>query len=207
MKANIDEIADFYKDLIQRTSDVKDFTEFESNLEVGKKIYELSIDICNKYFGIIKGIEREKYPNMLSMCFPQRFLKVDSAGDLGVKNLLDLSVIISNCFYCGMFFHFIYMKFPTRQNYQDVDFDGLFDEWVHNSMIADLQMKEYDERNGKLPSTVFKRFYEDRKFESTFKTVFKVGYFKRGRVQSFMKNVFFSGAQFAMFYDLRTNKE
>lgn len=96
------------------------------------------------------------------------------------------------------------MRFPTRENYQNVDYDGLFDEWVPKSMIADIQMKEYDEQNGKLPSAVFKRFYEDNKFDNTFKTVFNVGYFKRGRVYSFMRNIFFSGAMFAMIYDLKT---
>ncbi len=45
MKANIDEVATFYKNLIQEISNIEDFTEFESSLEIGKKVYELSNDV------------------------------------------------------------------------------------------------------------------------------------------------------------------
>jgi len=56
MKANIDDIASFYKNLIQEISNIKDLTEFESSLEIGKKVYELSNAVCNKYFNIVMGI-------------------------------------------------------------------------------------------------------------------------------------------------------
>lgn len=202
MKADIESMISFFERFIKDdTSRVK----FLENQEIAFNVINNSSDYLKVYFDILVGIRREEYPNMLSMCFPQRFLGIKNTLDLGMRDTLYIEEILQNCFYFGLLFHLFYMSFPTRNNYGKVNYKTIIADWLPDTLVANIQLRNYNNEADGFPEKCFMAYFTNIKdYENILKSEFKIGFFKRGLAFSFLKNVFYSGILFGICFDLGT---
>lgn len=180
--------------------------EFMTNKCIANEIFLKSQKYLKPFFELVEGLRPiQVSPYMASMFLPQRFLGVDDPLNLSVNNYTTLDQAVQGCFYLGLFYHFTTMIFPTRKNVDTVNFDKLINEWLPNTLVANLKMREYNSENKGMPETCFCCYYKTNDYDMVFKKDFKVGFFKRPQIKSFLNNIFYSGIMFGMAYDLSTN--
>ena len=177
------------------------------NIEMARKVTEKAMDSLNGFFDIVLGSSRYSFPNMSSMFFPQRFLKVVDTSDLEKEKYDIVDSVLEKCFFLGFIYHFSYYNFPTRANIQDVNFEELVDNWLPETLVANLQMKEYAKEVDGLSEKYFAMFYEEQNFKTILKKNFKLGFFKSLQATSFFNNIFYCGAMYGMKYDMATRVE
>lgn len=176
------------------------------NIEMARQITERAMDSFNGFFDIVLGSSRYSFPNMSSMFFPQRFLKVVDTSDLGKEKYDIIDNILEKCFFLGFIYHFAYYNFPTRANIKNVNFDELVDNWLPHTLVANMQMKEYAKENDGLSEKYFTMFYKEQNFKTIIKDNFKIGFFNSRQTTSFFNNIFYCGAMYAMNYDMATKQ-
>lgn len=173
--------------------------ELNNEMSYAIKVLEKSKRNLSDYFAIING--KKKHPNMSALDFPQRFIK----GDLDTEKSMLLNTIIIDCFMVGYIYHFIFLRFPTRDKIDLVDFDRLCNSWLVKSLVADMILKGYSEDQDNGPEEFFRLYYENNKnYDKAFIDRFKIGYLKKSQVYYFMRNIMFSGALYGMSYDMAT---
>jgi len=143
----------------------------------------------------------EATPNFTSMNFPHRFAK----GNLPLLNLPDLKRLLVEVINFGYVYHHLNATFPTRGKV-DIDYDCLITQWLPLTLVANIQLRDYNQEHDKLPTTLFDEFYKKMKIDNLMKTDFNIGYFKRPKVYSFFKNIMFSGILLALLHDMETSK-
>jgi len=176
------------------------------NIEMARQVAEKAKFSFDGFFDIVLGSSRYSSPNMSSLFFPQRFLNVVDTSDL-IKDKFDIiDNILEECFLLGFIYHFSYYNFPTRTNIQNVNFDKLLDTWLPQTLIANIQMKEYSKENNGLSQKYFTMFYEEQNYKTILKNNFKMGFLKSGQTTSFFNNIFYAGAMYGMEYDMATKQ-
>lgn len=181
-----DIVVDFYRTILP---DVLENAEGRENIAIAQQVSRESVDYFETFFNIVVG--KEAHPFMSAMNFPQRFL---NRTTLEATDSAVLEAAVERLFYLGFVYHFVFMRFPTRQNIDAVDFEELSESWLPETSVADVQFRD----------RIFDAYYKSSGTESQITTQFRIGFLKRGLVRSFLRNIYYSGMLYAMKYDLAT---
>lgn len=196
----LNDIIDFYRNNSKFLKNQEAKEKFDEKTIIANKVFDVSKEKLLLFFDILLG-NRLDMNNMKSMFFPQRFLKNKLVEDENKE----IKSILMHCFFIGYLYHFLYMSFPSRENINNVDFDNLFEDWLPKTIIADLTMRSYIEDQKGLPENYLNYYYANSNYDEIFKKKYKFGYFKRGRVYSFLRNIMFCGISYAINYDISTH--
>ena len=201
MKENFDKIIKYYKENSKYFSyNIETQNEFNNEIENSLNVFNKSKDNLKCFFSITTGMT--KLQDMQTMDFPYRFLKKTKINDLSCYSL---ESIIIDCFLIGFIYHFIFTNFATRNKYETVDYDKLYDTWLPNTLVADIKMRAYNKDHNMAPEKYFLNYYKKEiKNCSSFNFVFKIGVLKRSKVLSYLKNIMFCGLLYGMNYDMAT---
>lgn len=197
----------FYEEVLSQLPSYRErlsSQEHAKNKTVARKVFEKVASKCEIFLDIVRGESRHNYINFEPICFPRRFLNISSTSQLSNDLKISAEEMLSNIFYLGLAYHLLFMTFPTRANIDKVDLNVLFEKWLPNALVADIQLRPYAKQASDYPNIFFNCYYEKNNIEQYLKKKFKVGYFKRGKCRSNLKNLFFCGALLGLMCDLET---
>lgn len=136
-----------------------------------------------------------------AMCFPARFLGVESIDDLDSPAAERTDEILRLALHLGLAYHFSLHNCPARDNHERVDMDLLARWFYPESLVAAARLKEYDTSTGGLPTRVFGWFHRTSA-ASVLRDVLKLGLWKRAKSKSYLRNLMFSGILMGMGFDM-----
>lgn len=205
-KSRIDYTIELYEQLTNNTGHfISSFSTGQQLLkrQYTEKIIERLSTYIIMFLDIVYGKKEIKGLELNALCFTSRFLKCNSTMDLHEHNRYKLEKIIEDTFYLGLINHFLYYEFPTRNNYETVNYSDIITECIPFFLVAKIQMKEYEKRSEFKPSKIYEYFYKT-KIETILKHDLEIGFLKRSLCRSFLKNIFFCGSLLGVKYDQRT---
>lgn len=182
---------------------------FAAKKSLAKQIHHLTVPEVEVFLNVVKGLAPGTViglPENTKMCFPRRFLKKNSIekSPYGILRLLELGKRIDSTFYLGFAYHEIFTGFPTRNDIAEkVDIELLFEKYYPDTLIASIILREYyKSTNEGLAEHVFESYYKET--EGFLREDLKLGFVRRTLCQSFLRNLYLSGALLGMRLDLTT---
>lgn len=173
------------------TSDV-----FLGNRNVAKQIFDLTTEEVNLLLNVVKGIAPVTAidnAQMTAMCFPTKFLKLDSILELSSDKLKPLNDIINLTFYLGFMYHLIFIDFPSRKNILgQLDTKSFFEKYYPQTLMANDILKDYKSENEELADYIFYVYFFE--IEDFLQKELGIRFFKRNICRSFLENLYLSGA-------------
>lgn len=140
------------------------------------------------------------------MCI-NRLLGKNDLANLPNNVSQHIQQLLKETFYLGIFTHLYLMKFPTRDQSDNVNFPLLKRKWQIDSITADHEMGYYGDRQNPILINLWEYHYETKVVHTLIK-YFNPSIFKRrwvmGKFKSYFRNLYVLGALLVMYYDLAT---
>lgn len=206
---NFDQIYQAYKGVLISLGIPADVVDAENRdkLPVARTVFEILHPECAEFLLIVSG-DFSTPPSMHSdfpdnpivngMCFTKRFLGTPVSENVSEK----LFEVIGKVFFFGLILHLTAMAFPTRSNTEKVDCSALVREWIVEALIANRIMKSYV-KDAPLVMSVYRYLFQSE-IEPFLKSDLNLGWWKRGKCESFFENLFLAGALLGMQFDMKT---
>lgn len=103
----------------------------------------------------------------------------------------------------GFGLHHLLTDFPTRDLVGAINILDLQREWLPRTLIADHSLRQYDRDQHRIPSRLAEYLYRTR-IEGQVRDGLRLGFWKAGQAQSYIKNLFWAGVLLALGADLQT---
>jgi hypothetical protein len=166
---------------------------------VARHVFNLLAPICADYLCIVtcKPSASGVVPEVREAMCINRLLGENSLTNLPNDVSQHIQELLKETFYLGVFTHLYLMKFPTREQSENVNFLLLNRKWQIEAITADLEMGYYGDRQNPILMNLWEFHYET-KVVHTLKEYFNPSIFKRwwvmGKFKSYFRNLYVSGA-------------
>ncbi len=135
-----------------------------------------------------------------SLCFFSRVFGVATVDGFPAPIAEALTTSLRDTFFLGMASHFVLQNHPSRSRINEVQVNVLFEEFLRESISAEMKMRSYIKAANNIPKDIFEVQYGT--IEPMIKNDLRVGFWKRGKVRSNYNNVFCSGILLPMLAEL-----
>lgn len=138
-----------------------------------------------------------------SLCFFPRLFGIATVDELPAPLAGKLSDTLQDSFFLGMACHFVLQNHPSRPRITEVNLTALFEDFLKESISAEMKMEAYNKSTNNIPRDMFDVQYT--MVEPIVKNDLRVGFWKRGKVRSNYHNVFCSGILLPMMTEIRAS--
>ena len=200
-----------YVDIMSILSTVineNDTEEYKYQKSVAKKTFEITLNKNELYLGIVKGLNQgislTQFDVNDPLCFPKRFLKMDSTAYLSPDKSALINITLERVFFLGFLTYLLYMNTPTPEKMIEINLNEFYNKWVIHSLVADKHTRGIDTQASGLFNHVL-GYYYGNDIENMLKDQFKIGGFTLGQVKSYLIFLFNSGIYLGMCLDLTSS--
>jgi len=183
----------------------EEFLSKKRDLEIELIAVSPSLDrFVSIVLGRIQGDTTVERAAANALCFFQRHLKLASVDSIPQPTRDSIVSFVSDTAYLGLATEFAIMNHPARSKITAANVQAQFDEFLEASIVAKAKIRGFDDSAHKMPSDIFRAHYA--LMEPVFKKDLGVGFWKSGKVQANVENVFFAGAMISMMACTRASR-
>jgi hypothetical protein len=186
---------------------VRQSNEFIQNKPQLEIEFSTLLPLSERFLSLVVGRDRGQtaveQAAGASLCFFPRLFGIATVDDLAAPLAGKLSDTLQDSFFLGMACHFVLQNHPGRPRLREVNLTALFEDFLKESISAEMKMGAYNESSNNIPRDIFDVQYT--MVEPMFKDYLRVGFWKRGKVRSNYHNVFCSGILLPMMSEIRAS--
>ena len=178
---------------------VKDINE---NKHIAEQVYKKAKDHFEYFFSLIMETDTNK-----EFYEPMKIAKRFFSNNVNEEERGKMIEMLRISFFTGFVFHFMFFYIPSRDQYNNVDYLKLYNSWLPKTLIANIEMKQYNDESNNLAYSFFAWLYDESEYDKYMKDHHKLPIMKRLNVKSFLKNILCSGCMYGMYYEIATAEE
>ena len=213
MKANnehIDSLFQSFRDdfveIIDRTMDIGRFFSSEEyrvknrqNSRFFRHIYGYTDHFMRDVKGAGSGLGIDLPDDFGFWNFPAKFLNLESTSDMPIELRERTEDILERCFYYGLLYHLYGWSSSTRAKGDKLDVASIVKEWAPRSIKSYDELRTYDQHSSFVPVRIF-LYYHEHTIKCMYK-LWRAGFMKRRKMETFFKYLFFAGCLFGVIAD------
>jgi hypothetical protein len=181
-----------------------EFIQKQQHLEIEfNALQPLSERFLSLVLGRNRGRTAVEQAAGASLCFFPRLFGIATVDDLPAAMVGKLSATLQDSFFLGMACHFVLQNHPSRPRIKEVNLTALFEDFLKESISAEIKMGAYNKSVNNIPRDIFDVQYT--MVAPIVKDDLRVGFWKRGKVRSNYHNVFCSGILLPMMTEIRAS--
>ena len=210
----VESIIDLWQDRYQRARAPGPAVDIRTNDEYLAKKNDLDCEfkvlfpLGERYVALVLGRLSGDTPVEISaaaaLCFVRRFFDADSVDSLNNPASATLTEFVFDTFYLGLACEFALMNHPARARVAEVDQAQLFEEFLEASIVAKQKIGEFYKGAHGMPGDIFDAQYA--LIEPLLKNGFRVGFWKRGKLQANFENLYYAGALLSIMACLKATR-